>query len=180
MPGKLSPSPADLIEPGLRVIIVGTRGRSYRPQRHYAGPGNHFWTLLHASGLVPELFEPDDATLLPRYGVGLTDLVLERIERAGHEPETRIHIADFAASIASARPLVVAFVSKTAAGWYARGAGERAPRDYGLLPWTVADRPAFVLPGPSGANNAMSLPLRIALWSDLADHLAAAGSSAIP
>jgi TDG/mug DNA glycosylase family protein len=35
----------------------------------------------------------------------------------------------------------------------------------------VAGRPAFVLPGPSGANNGMPLPLRIALWSDLADFV---------
>ena len=36
---------------------------------------------------------------------------------------------------------------------------------------TAAGRPAFVLPGPSGANNGMHLPLRIALWRDLADFL---------
>jgi TDG/mug DNA glycosylase family protein len=39
------------------------------------------------------------------------------------------------------------------------------------LAWPVAGRPAFVLPGPSGANNGMPLPLRIALWRDLADFL---------
>ena len=29
----------------------------------------------------------------------------------------------------------------------------------------------MILPGPSGANNGMPLPLRIALWRDLADFL---------
>jgi TDG/mug DNA glycosylase family protein len=66
---------------------------------------------------------------------------------------------------------VTAFVSKAAAATYARVAGRRTPHDYGELPWAVVDRPAFVLPGPSGANNGMPLPLRIALWRDLADFL---------
>ena len=42
---------------------------------------------------------------------------------------------------------------------------------FGMLSWPVAGRPAFVLPGPSGANNGMPLPLRIALWTDLVDFL---------
>lgn len=163
---------ADLLAPGLRVVIAGTRRHSRPPQRYYAAPGNHFWTLLHQSGLVPERLEPEDAPLLLRHGVGLTDVILERVEIAGREPEIVIHAQRFATTMARCRPATVAFVSKTAAAWYARGAGERAPRGYGPVPWTVAGIPAFVLPGPSGANNAMSLPLRIALWSDLVDHLA--------
>ncbi len=65
----------------------------------------------------------------------------------------------------------MAFVSKSAAMSYAREVGERLPREYGPLSWTVVGIPAFVLPGPSGANNAMSVPYRAALWRDLADFL---------
>lgn len=65
----------------------------------------------------------------------------------------------------------MAFTSKAAAQCYARGAGLPLPHDWGPTPWDVARRPGFVLPGPSGANNGMALPLRIALWSDLADFL---------
>ena len=49
--------------------------------------------------------------------------------------------------------------------------GERLPRGYGPLSWTVVGLPAFVLPGPSGANNAMPVPYRAALWRDLHDFL---------
>jgi len=161
----------ELLGPGLRVVIAGTVGRGRMPTRYYAGPGNKFWQLLHGSGLVPQLLGPDDAERLPSFGVGLTDLVLERIEVAGREPEVLIDCAAFDRSIARAAPGAVAFVSKTAASWYARGAGQRLPRGYGELSWTVAGAPAFVLPGPSGANNGMPLPLRIALWRDLADFL---------
>lgn len=160
-----------LLRPGLRVVIAGTVGRDHRPGRYYAGPGNRFWELLHGSGLVPELLGPERAGRLPELGVGLTDLVLQRVERARAEPEVLIHRAPFDTALADVGAPVVAFVSKTAATWYARGAGERAPRAYGELTWSVGGAPAFVLPGPSGANNGMPLALRLALWTDLADFL---------
>ena len=160
-----------VLAPGLRAVIAGTVGRRHRPEQYYAGAGNHFWMLLHGSGLVPAVLAPDDAGTLPRFGIGLTDLVLERVQRAGREPETLIHIDDFVASISRVRPSVLAFVSKTAAIWCARGLGERLPHDYGPLPWAVGGVPTFVLPGPSGANNGMPLAVRLGLWRDLADFL---------
>jgi TDG/mug DNA glycosylase family protein len=162
-----------LLRPGLRLVIAGTCGRGRRPAQYYAGPGNRFWELLHTSGLVTERLDPDRAERLPEQGIGLTDLVIERVQRIGHEPEMIIHRHPFDQAIRAVAPRVVAFVSKTAATWYARGAGERLPRGYGELDWTVAGVSGFVLPGPSGANNGMPLALRTALRSDLADFLEA-------
>ena len=155
----------DILGHDQRVLIVGTRGRTNSPHlaHYYDGPGNHFWTLLHASGLVPEPLAPSDDVVLPRYGVGLTDLVWQG--------ETW-DVPRLDEAVGRSRPSVVAFVSKTAASAYARATRNRQPRDYGALSWRVAGRPAFVLPGPSGANNAMPVQLRAALWSDLLDFLA--------
>jgi TDG/mug DNA glycosylase family protein len=167
-----------LLRPGLRVVIAGTVGRGRGPAQYYAGAGNRFYELLHGSGLVDERLDPDQAARLPELGVGLTDLVIERVQRAGHEPEVVVHRRPFDQAVRAVAPQVVAFVSKTAATWYARGAGERLPQGYGELAWAVAGVPAFVLPGPSGANNGMPLALRLAMWTDLADfleHLDAAG-----
>lgn len=164
-----------LLRPGLRLVIAGTTGRGRQPAQYYAGPGNRFWELLHAGGLVAERLDPERAERLPALGVGLTDLVIERVQRVGHEPEMIIHRQPFDQAIRAVAPRVVAFVSKTAATWYARGAGERLPRGYGELAWTVAGIPGFVLPGPSGANNGMPLALRTALWGDLADFLEVTG-----
>jgi TDG/mug DNA glycosylase family protein len=163
----------DYLVPGLRVVIAGTRraGRALEPDHFYAGPGNKFWVLLHESGLVPRLLDPDEDAQVVELGVGLTDLLSVVDERAGEEPVTTWCLDEFVAKIVEVQPSAVAFVSKTAATRYARAAGERAPKDYGAVSWTVGGRPAFVLPGPSGANNGMSLPLRIALWRDLADFL---------
>jgi TDG/mug DNA glycosylase family protein len=166
-----------LLRPGLRLVIAGTVGRGRGPAQYYAGPGNRFYELLQGSGLVDERLGPDSAGRLPELGVGLTDLVIERVVRAGQEPETVVHRRPFDAAIRMVAPQVVAFVSKTAATWYARGAGERLPQGYGELDWAVAGAPAFVLPGPSGANNGMPLVLRLAMWTDLADFLEQVGGS---
>lgn len=161
----------DLVEPGVRVVIAGTIARWHRVERehYYHGAGNHFWTLLHESGLVPRRLNPAEDHLLPGLGVGLTDLVRVRRSEPGEPPV--FDVPGFHRVVRRADPLAVAFVSKTAARSYARAAGVRAPQGYGALSWQVTGRPAFVLPGPSGANNGMPLPLRIALWRDLVDFL---------
>ena len=157
---------SDILVPSLRVVIAGTISARHRAERehYYAGPGNQFWRLLHEAGLTPRLLDPTEDASLPEYGVGLTDLV-------GTPDGSGFELARFRAAVGAAGPQAVAFVSKTAAILYARAAGERPPRSYGALSWDVAGGPAFVLPGPSGANNGMPLPLRIALWRDLADFL---------
>lgn len=162
---------ADILGPGLRVVIVGTIAAWDRAERehYYAGRGNSFWLLLHESGLTPRRLEPEEDHLLPQFGIGLTDLV--RTEPSAPCEPPRFDLAALTGRLRAAAPQAVAFVSKTAAASYARAAGQRPPRGYGELSWAVAGRPAFVLPGPSGANNGMPVPLRIALWRDLADYL---------
>ncbi len=161
----------DILRPGLRVVIAGTIAAWHRAERrhYYDGAGNQFWTLLHASGLVPDPLGPHDDDRLPDFGIGLTDLVRTRPSEPGEPPV--FDVAAFHAKLVAAHPRAVAFVSKTASASYARAAGERSPRGFGPLEWDVAGRPAFVLPGPSGANNGMPLPLRTALWRDLLDFL---------
>ena len=155
-----------ILAPGLRAVIIGTRGRTRSPHgaHYYDGAGNQFYRLLFESGLTPRLLRTDEDELLPSFGIGVTDLVY-----TDGVPD----LAGLRRQIRKADPTVVAFVSKTAAASYAREAGERPPRGYGALSWRVAWRPAFVLPGPSGANNAMSIPLRAAMWRDLADFIEA-------
>jgi TDG/mug DNA glycosylase family protein len=161
----------DILAPGLRVVIAGTIAAWDRAalEHYYGGAGNSFWLLLHESGLTARRLAPEDDHELPAFGIGLTDLIRTEPSAPGEPP--RFDVARFLAKIRRADPGAVAFVSKTAASSYARAAGERPPQGFGELSWTVAGRPAFVLPGPSGANNGMPLPLRIALWRDLMDFL---------
>ncbi len=67
----------DYLRPGLDLVIVGINPgmKSAAARHHYAGPGNHFWPLLHESGLVTEpLSFGDDARVL-EWGIGLTNMV---------------------------------------------------------------------------------------------------------
>ena len=165
----------DLLNPGVRVVVAGTIAAWHRAAgtHYYDSPGNKFWVLLHESGLVPELLAPDEDERVLDFGVGLTDMVRTRVSEPGEPPV--FDRTGFERRLRRAAPLAVAFVSKTAANSYARAAGLRLVRDYGAPSWTVAGLPAFVLPGPSGANNGMPLPLRVALWRDLADFLETLG-----
>lgn len=164
---------ADHLRPGLRAVLTGIApaGPPQLHRRYYAGRGNAFWALLHESGLVPEQLGPEDDERLPGYGLGLTDLAKSVVAGPDGGVTVRYDVAALDAKIAAVRPLAVAFVSKTAAQAYARGARLPLPHEWGATGWDVAGRPGFVLPGPSGANNGMPLPLRIALWRDLADFL---------
>ena len=67
----------DYLQPGLDLVIVGINPgtKSAAAGRHYAGPGNHFWPLLYASGLVsvPLTFAQDERVL--EWGIGLTNIV---------------------------------------------------------------------------------------------------------
>jgi TDG/mug DNA glycosylase family protein len=161
----------DLLGPGLRVVITGTIAAWHRAERehYYASAGNKFYVLLHECGLTPRLLDPTEDASVTSYGVGLTDLVRTEHRVPGEPPVW--DLAGFHARLRAVDPPAVAFVSKTSASSYARAVGERLPRGFGELSWTVRGIPAFVLPGPSGANNGMPLPLRIALWRDLVDFL---------
>ena len=67
----------DYLRPNLDLVIVGINPgtRSEATGHHYAGPGNHFWPLLHESALVDEpLTYAQDARLL-EWSIGLTNMV---------------------------------------------------------------------------------------------------------
>ncbi|KAF2017719.1 DNA glycosylase, partial [Aaosphaeria arxii CBS 175.79] len=69
----------DILAPDLICICVGTNpGVQTATAGHaYAHPSNHFWKLLHASGMTPDrrLRPEEDRTLPARYGIGNTNIV---------------------------------------------------------------------------------------------------------
>ena len=67
----------DVLRPGLEIVFVGINpGRhSAAAGHHYAGPGNHFWPLLHESGLVGERLTYEDEVRVLEWGIGLTNMV---------------------------------------------------------------------------------------------------------
>jgi TDG/mug DNA glycosylase family protein len=145
LPARLCPRPRILfvgINPSLRSAEVG---------HHFAGSGNPFWRLLHASGLVPEPLTYEDDVRLPAMGLALTNIV-PRATREASEL-TRAEFVEgkraLARLIARLRPEVVAFVGTTV---YRAFFGPRVGGGAGPKPEAIGGARVFVLPNPSGRN----------------------------
>lgn len=147
------------INPGLRSGTVG---------HHFAGNGNPFWRLLHASGLTPRLIPYEEDQRLAELGIALTNLCPRTTRTAAELGRAEIARGRTAllAKIAAWRPAVVAFVGITlydmvagkSGGGAATGtttaAARKAARGPGAKPDADAIEGArvFVVPNPSGLN----------------------------
>jgi TDG/mug DNA glycosylase family protein len=158
----------DYLEPDLRLVLVGTvvGEQSATRGHYYAGHGNSFWKFLHAAALTSTRLGPLDDATLPRYRIGLTDLVKSVAQ--SHDRDLPYDFPAFTHKIEHYQPRVVAFTSKEAGKAYAKFARQPAP-DLGLQDWTIAGRMVFVLPSPSGANRKPTDPPRVAWWQRLGD-----------
>ncbi|WP_046469561.1 G/U mismatch-specific DNA glycosylase [Allosalinactinospora lopnorensis] len=142
----------DVIAPGLDVLFCGINPGLYSGYtgHHFARPGNRFWPALHRAGFTPRRLAPSEQHLLPRWGLGITNLVPRATAgadeltadelREGGEALTR-RVAEF-------RPAVLAVLGVTA---YRQAFGRQRAR-IGPQSDEVAGIPVWVLPNPSGLN----------------------------
>jgi TDG/mug DNA glycosylase family protein len=138
-----------------RILFVGINPslRSAQVGHHFAGRGNPFWRLLHASGLVDEPFTYADDVRLPARRLALTNIV-PRATRAASEVSREEYEAGrraLARLIAGLEPEVVAFVGVTV---YRAFFGPRVSLGAGRKPERIGEARVFVLPNPSGLNAA--------------------------
>jgi TDG/mug DNA glycosylase family protein len=148
----------DVVAPGLEVLFCGINPSLLSAARghHFARPGNRFWPALHLAGLTPCRLTPEQDRELPRYGLGVTNLV-DRPTRAAAElapDELRAGAVALAGLVVRYRPRVVAVLGITA--W--RVAFERPRAVLGLQPETVGEATTWVAPNPSGLNAHHQLP----------------------
>jgi TDG/mug DNA glycosylase family protein len=141
----------DVLRPGLKVVFCGTAvgDTSARVGAYYAGPGNQFWEVLARIGLTPSQLAPTSFSELPKYGIGLTDLVKLRSGSDASLEKADFDVEGFRAKIERYAPKAIAFNGKNAAGaFYRRQTGEIS---YGRQEGDVGDTAVFVLPSTSGA-----------------------------
>ena len=145
----------DHIRPGVRILFVGINPglRSAATGHHFAGHSNRFWKLLFESKLAPEPLTHQDDSRLPDWGLGLTNII-QRPSAGIDVLKPREYIAGrkrLIATVKHYRPHAVALLGVTI--YRTLFPEYRTGRiSLGLQDKTLADRPVFVLPNPSGRN----------------------------
>ena len=143
---------------GLDLVICGTAAgrRSAEVGAYYAGPGNKFWRILKETGLTPRQLAPEEFKMLPKFGIGLTDLA-----KRYSGPDAGLLGGDYDViglrrKIESVRPRVLAFNGKKAANELLIGIQEiphGSTVDYGHHNARIGNTILFVLPSTSGSAN---------------------------
>ena len=141
----------DLLAADLNLVFCGTAPSkaSAAAKAYYAKPGNKFWPTLHAVGMTPTRFAPQDYPALLGLGIGLTDLCKVHSGVDAKLPENAFDITAFARKLKKYRPKIVAFTSKNAAQNYFGHAVGYGWCDARKSPASGAAK-FFVLPSPSG------------------------------
>jgi TDG/mug DNA glycosylase family protein len=155
------------VAPGLDVLFCGINPGLMSAARghNFARPGNRFWPALHGAGFTPRLLAPEEDVELPRYGLGITNIV-DRASGGAHD----LKPAELRAGARQVEQLVRRYAPRILAvvgiGAY-RTAWERPKAAVGLQPETVGGQPVWVLPNPSGRTAHYQLPDLIRLFGEL-------------
>jgi len=126
----------DILEPGLICVFVGTNPgvQTARAGHAYAHPSNHFWRLLHASGLTDRRLKPEEDVTLPAlYCMGNTNIVDRPSKDAAElsKEETAAGTANLDAKFLKYKPEAVLIVGKgiwEAVLRYRKGQGMSVPK----------------------------------------------------
>lgn len=157
----------DYLRPGLDLIIVGINPglRSGAARHHYAFGGNHFWSLMYESGLIPEplTFEEDHRVL--NYGIGLTNLVHRTSRSAGDltRAELAIGAKDLSVRLLALEPRIVCF---NGMGIYAAFSGQKKA-SLGLQEERFHGIKLFVTPSSSSRTAAYQRDVKLRCYQEL-------------
>ena len=157
----------DILAENLDLLIVGFNPSlvSWSSGHHYANPVNNFYRLLFKAGLSPRLLKPEEDGLLPEFGIGLTNFVVD----TPSANETAVPVSVYRASVAALEEKVVRLqpkvVSFNGLKLYNYFFGRKLAK-MGLQTETVGGRPLFVTPSSSGAAN-MYFEQRQQLYAEL-------------
>ena len=163
----------DYLREGLDLVFVGINPglRSDATGHHYAGPGNHFWPLLHESGLVSERLTYEQDARVLEWNIGLTNMVqrpsasitdLSLAELREGADALRVKLLRF-------RPRVVCFNGKRI---YEIFSGARC--EFGPQPDTLDAMRMFVMPSTSARTAAYQRPDKLRFFLELkrlVDHI---------
>jgi TDG/mug DNA glycosylase family protein len=136
----------------LRVLFCGINPGLYSGAtgHHFARPGNRFWPALHLSGFTDRRLHPSEQDVLPRYGLGITNLAARTTARADELTDAELCEGGrrLAALVERHRPAYLAVAGVTAYRTaFGRPKTQIGPQDEDFGPARL-----WVLPNPSGLN----------------------------
>ena len=171
----------DLLAANLDVVFVGINPSIYSAERghYFARPSNKFWPCISQSvltraarrGMGVDLLLPEHDVLLPRYGIGFTDVVKRPTVKASEvrPDEFAAGVDVLLAKLKRYRPRIACFHGVTGYRHVHRVlTGGNGPLDLGLQAVRIADTRVFVVPNPSGANAHCSRAEQTAWYDRLA------------
>jgi len=156
----------DYLCSGLRLVFIGINpgARSAATGHHYAGPGNHFWPLLHESGLVSERLTYEQDARVLAWGIGLTNMVQRASPSAAELSRTELR--DGAAALRKRltrhQPRVACFNGKRI---YEVFAGHRC--DFGEQDERLGATAVYVMPQTSARTAAYQRVDKLRFFLDL-------------
>lgn len=177
----------DLLAPKLDLLFVGINPSLYSVQQghYFARSQNRFWPAFSRSllsqpiriALGREQLTPGDDHLLPRFGVGFTDVVKRPTASAAQltSSDYRAGIPILLDKLTQTAPRIVCFHGMTGYRRVARNAFGRQerPAELGVQPERLGESTIFVVPNPSPANAHYSLDDLVAWYDRLHEQLLA-------
>jgi double-stranded uracil-DNA glycosylase len=159
----------DIVGADLRVLFSGINPSLYSAAtgHHFARPGNRFWPALYASGFTPRLLHPSEQSILPEFGLGITNVVARATARADElSPAELVAGGEILAALAARwRPRCLAVLGVTAY----RTAFGRPKAAMGRQDHEIGGVRVWVLPNPSGLNAHYSAAALAAAFAELRD-----------
>jgi thymine-DNA glycosylase len=150
----------DSISPNLHLLFIGTNpGLTAALTGHaYAHPTNHFWRLLHSSGITPILHKPSDTDRLPAlYNLGNTNIVSRATKNASElsKEEMNAGVAILEQKISEKKPEAVCLVGKSIweAIWRVKK-GRNITKEEFKYGWQAETDNMGIVKGPDGWRGA--------------------------
>ncbi|XP_076172398.1 uncharacterized protein LOC143149153 [Ptiloglossa arizonensis] len=140
----------DYLDMDLDMIFVGINPSLMAAHRgrYYAGQGNHFYKLLHESGLTPQYLNYEEDYKLLQYGIGLTNIVTRATRSSADLKRTEIKegFKIIEEKLKIYKPKIAVFNGKCI---YEVFDGKTINFNFGLQPECIATTALWVTPSSS-------------------------------
>ena len=138
----------DILNDNVRLLICGYNSGTLSASvgHYFANPTHRFCTTLNEVGLTSRVLSPYEDRELPKYGIGLTDLMKESIHGDGTNP-TDHDRKILRAKAECYQPELLVFLGKRPA----KGFLGLSP-DWGIIKVSIKETKMIMAPDPSPAN----------------------------